>query len=197
MALNVQYIYYTHKAKKMHMKKVPTYNDLRKVSSEDDPVSNVEHHKQAQPTLIPSKDGNVFLPSSTDRDSNANESSLINDLAVRPTSGSSVLKTAEEMLSRYLGPKEYRIFAATHHVCKQFRKANTLHSTFVKKYKDTEKENISKLKSPKEFGKLGASLIKVVALIGDEMSMISPADLALIDSRMRQITNICYKYKFV
>jgi hypothetical protein len=67
----------------------------------------------------------------------------------------------------------------------QFKNAHTLHHTFFKRAKDYYHENVGHLKDISEGARLSKEFCNIKALIGDEMSMISPSDLSLINLRMK------------
>lgn len=105
-----------------------------------------------------------------------------------------VLCKAEDMCMKYLGRRSVRSFAPTANACKNYANGSTLHRVFHKAVRGRGNRSVAEINSSWLDGLSSTALISemrgVQALIGDEMSMISPADIDLIDKRMQEALKV-------
>ena len=110
------------------------------------------------------------------------------------TGKSFVLKTAAELCCKYLEPKAVKVFAPTAFAAKVYEEcpcgSTTMASVWKKNYSPGDNQPHVKTKPMKPDAALALKLeINTVrAMICDEMSMLSPNDLAMINERLRQIS---------
>lgn len=105
-----------------------------------------------------------------------------------------VLCKAEDMCMKYLGRRSVRSFAPTANACKNYANGSTMHRVFHKAVMQKGKRSAIDVNSSNlemtESVELTNEMRGVYALIGDEMSMMSPADIDLIDKRMQEALKV-------
>ena len=121
------------------------------------------------------------------------------------TGKSYVLKIAVELCCKYLEPKAVKVFAPTAFAAKVYENcvcgSNTMASVWKKGYtpggENRKKTKVASMPSDAALA-LNMEMDPVRALICDEMSMLSPNDLAMMHNRLCQISKkspkVCLPY---
>ena len=105
-----------------------------------------------------------------------------------------VLKEAVKLMCRFLDPNAVRVFAPTAQAAKTYQElpsgSSTFHKVFSKGYgsDNSNTGHVDDALTGTTLQTWAASMMGVSALICDEMSMISPLDINLMDRRLRDVS---------